>query len=178
MFNKSPYLNTNAFWQPLPCVMKIQINNDGFVAVVHEPPAPAGSLNMEHILIDNLNWFKVYWQDPEVAPKPSNNCAPAGGGDCELHEAAHGNSCLCSINIIETPVFAADETPTDEEIESQLHQGHDEVFSTANADIKVTSTGKRFKNVVSMVEVAGSGASFRNPPHFMNLREPTYRDAE
>ena len=175
------------------------VNEDGMVAIVHNPTLLTGVTNFEYridprVHPDNVNYFKVTWEN-DTFPNSSNSC---GNGLCTTVY----RGCLCELDIVESKVFnsfpssksnllselhigAVDpailgsytQVPNTGSIISVWHKngGYDDdtIFSVYHRNKNVY-----LKNVVSMVKIKGSDAfKFRNPPHFMNiaLREP--RDA-
>ena len=176
------------------------VNDDGMVAIVHQPTLLTGVDNFEYrieprVHPDTINYFKVVWKDGSY-PSLSNSC---GNGACEVFN----KDCICNLDIEESTVFTSFPNSA-ETVLSKLHVGavdpnilgsYTQVPNTGN-DISVwhknnggytkdTIFRVRYrdrdtflKNMISTVKVNGSsGFEFRNPPHYLNIAIRDQRDA-
>ena len=188
-FNRVPgdrHKNSLYFWTSDDCHVKVKVNLEGMVTVVHHP---SDSTNLvPHVDETNENYFKVYWKNNNF-PKASDNC-----GICEV--VNYGGSCLCNTVVAERQVYNAPPSSKREALEKLVIGGPDpESFasntytSTSNTATGITTylkngifdvntifeftddKGRKFhvKNSMEIVVVNGGEHRFRNAPHFMNL---------
>eukprot|EP00586_Coscinodiscus_wailesii_P017163 CAMPEP_0172518280 /NCGR_PEP_ID=MMETSP1066-20121228/290722_1 /TAXON_ID=671091 /ORGANISM="Coscinodiscus wailesii, Strain CCMP2513" /LENGTH=2420 /DNA_ID=CAMNT_0013300633 /DNA_START=56 /DNA_END=7314 /DNA_ORIENTATION=- len=185
-------------WTNQDCLLKVKVNENGMIAIVHEPNLLLDTFQPytidPRVKHDNPNFFRVSW-DSSSYPRPSNSC-----GDNICQEV--NDACLCNINIVDHQVFTS--LPINmEDILSKLHIGsvNPEMLGSYNLAANtgtmevwhkgttgysqdtifgVSYRGRKtfLKNMYSRVDISGSDEfKFRNPPHFVNIavREP--RDA-
>lgn len=184
--------NSNYFWTPNNCELRVKVNNDGRVAVVHH--LFDSSNEVLHVDKDNENWFKVYWTTYDNYPKVENDCDSV----CDIVD----NFCLCGTYVQKRKVF--NEAPTSVSdmmkklvigaVNPNMFNIDSYVFSTdpgTNITIHLEN-GQGFnqntifeyfddkgriyflKNSAETVLVKGvngesTGYSFRNSPQFMDL---------
>uniref|UniRef100_A0A7S1BVX8 Uncharacterized protein n=1 Tax=Corethron hystrix TaxID=216773 RepID=A0A7S1BVX8_9STRA len=101
-------------WAKADCTVSVKVNEDGNIAVVHDPDLSFANEDREgtedyfkvHSLVDsdNNNFFSVNWTNDKY-PKPSNACA---GSNCDIV----AGSCHCDVNVVSTPVFTQSSLPT------------------------------------------------------------------
>jgi len=189
------------FWTTDPCQLRVKIDSEGLVAIVHEPSFY--TQKVPHVDEDSENYFKVNW-DSNNYPRASNDC----DGMCIVLY----DSCICNTAVASSRVFK--KAPTRKaEVLSSLYIGavdpsiyEEGVFSsTFDAETGITThtkggkfdsdtvfelnddTGRSFflKNMHETVNVMSmrnsyTGYSFRNVPQFMSLipSETTVLDAQ
>ena len=200
----SPSDKTGFHWTNNTCNTFIKVTSDkttpGWIALVHE----ASSDVLQHVDETSENFFSVVWDDDEY-PKVEGMCSGSASG-CEVIE----DGCYCPVTVSESVVYdsmpasvehilstlfigAIDpassgllyETETDPTTGVIIHKKVGEagaVFDEHTVfEVAEVRTGRTFflRNVASTV-TAGSGHSFRNPPHFMSMipSETDTRDAQ
>ena len=93
--------HTGYHWVDSPCNILAKINNEGYVAIVHDLEAGYIRLGNDdiplHVSDESLNYFKVYWSG-EYPTKKSNSC-----GSCQVLT----DGCLCQTSVTDSPVFTA-----------------------------------------------------------------------
>lgn len=187
----------------------VTVKSDGMISIVHDPNFDVNAkLSADktpqrvHQIVspDNMNYFKVVWNNDGQYPSTENGCA---NNACQ----SFGNDCLCTVEVTDAPVFTA--MPTRSQILSHAHIGHlhpdtydDDIYtsglSSDEIEVHVKSgedtfsthsifgtmyRGKKsyFRNLVSNVKIAGNTGDvvygFRNPPQFLNIGKPDTRDA-
>ncbi len=186
------FLNEGYFWTGDSCLLQVKIKRDGTLTIVHRPNS--FSERVEHVSVENENYFKVYWERGGDYPSVDNDC----DGVCEvLSEGA----CLCYTGVLENTVFKS--MPSDKnEIIQKLHVGaldpsvfdsgmytsiagnsgdfivhlKDNEFSSETIFEYDDDKGRTFfvKNIHSSVHLRGkesgyTGQSFRNTPQFMSF---------
>ena len=150
--------------------------------------------------MDNKVEFRIEW-DGDSYPTTADNC----GNDCEM--VTSSNTCLCNTTITSSAPFSSlSELPSHDEVISTLHVtvlqsvatdtsiyafhsttsdgvtiylpvGTSTLTEDAIFHVQTFSQAHRYyKNSLSTVNI-GSSFSFRNPPSFMSVIEPTARDA-
>jgi len=194
--------NYNYFWTDDQCLLRIKVNPDGDVVIIHKPSSYTSKVL--HINDDNENWFKVYWGDNGY-PKAENDC----DGICVT---TPDGSCLCGTSVSNSRVFSGMPESISEAV-SNLFIGaldpriyYDGIYSPitdTNSNITAYLKDNRFdsdtifeftnkkgqkflmKNLKETVQVrslngAFSGYTFRNMPQFMSFipTEATIRDAQ
>ena len=201
-FDRTNFDYSNAFWNHAPCQMQVQVNPDGLVARVD---VLGNNKGMNHVRMDNRNYFHVHWAGGAF-PKVEDGCHAEANGTsaCTLHVGDHGGaSCLCDINVEHYAPFSSEDRPSREKITENLMIGYrdpsgDPELTAINygnsvvaysgslgndtyvAAYKVVDSLGRtqfLKNTLSNVRLTSSALSFRNPPTYTNVIEPTARDA-
>uniref|UniRef100_A0A7S4S6P4 DUF1501 domain-containing protein n=1 Tax=Ditylum brightwellii TaxID=49249 RepID=A0A7S4S6P4_9STRA len=102
-------------WTNEDCSMKVQIDEKGYVAMVHD----VGSLTQQvkgRVRIDVGTYFRVFW-DGDSFPTTSNGCE--GSSSCEVR----GTTCFCSTTVHTSPVFDGSAIITKEQLLTKLHIG-------------------------------------------------------
>merc|ERR1719242_138323 len=77
----------------------IKINEEGEVAIVHQPEGIPDNKVPSHVRSDTPNFFRVSWTD-SLFPNLSNGC---GNGACN----AIAEECWCSIDVFEEVVYTS-----------------------------------------------------------------------
>jgi hypothetical protein len=187
-------------WTSASCNVQAKVSKEGRVAIVHDTPAASTRL---HVLPKTKNFFRVLWGGD--GSFPSATAAGSCGPGCSPVVGDEAGSCLCSVTVRGRAAFQT--KPTREDIVKRLRIGavapdvHDtntftlvtgaDAISNVKTYVKtggvtfdidtvfeVISNGKVvfLRNIESIVELPG-GQSFRNPPHFVDIVDPTTRDA-
>ena len=182
-----------------PCVIKTKIDENGKMALVHSVPDEDPS---QHRIKgqedeDNKTFFRV--QFLENGDKVGDLIKSCNNQGCVFTEDEY---CMCDTIVTENRVYS--KAPTRQEVLENLMIGsfHPDVLDgrytkTQIGDVVVHadeagsfSTRTVFevkddfgvvqlrRNVMSVVRIAGTDITFRNPVHFMSLVEPTLRDAQ
>ena len=175
--------------------MLAKINSVGKVAIVHGSNNVADGRAESRVGVDSQTFFRVDWNGDyaEIISdcREIDSCIPTYDG-----------SCICQVDVFDDQVFH--DVPTQDEINSALYVGafgsgttppvntpiSDDTVLVHNLNADATMTmetvfefidenGRRQlrKNVRSTVRIRGVAASFRNPPHLMNIADPEPRDA-
>ena len=188
----SRHKNSMYFWTSNDCELRVKVNSEGRVTVVHH--LAESSNEVLHVNDDNENWFRVYWNTYNGYPKAENNC----GSLCDVI----GNSCLCGIHVVKRQAFNKAPASVSEIMEKLVIGAVDpRVFSpgsyssTVDLDTNITThldsdndfnqntifefsdeKGQHYflKNYIEIVLVRGieggnTGYSFRNAPQFMSF---------
>jgi hypothetical protein len=186
------------FWTSTPCTLRVKIDQEGNVAIVHAPSGLQNNDVIKHVQDDTKTFFRVDWSADSAGSLLSR--------DCESIDTCYKSSdglCVCDVSVSEGQVFSGSAIPSVEEILTSLPIGAFGVSlsnftasSSCNGVTKYTvSNGATLtpesvfevvddagvtqlrKNTRSVVHITGTNVSFRNPPHFMNLADPERRDA-
>eukprot|EP00538_Stauroneis_constricta_P006114 CAMPEP_0119557550 /NCGR_PEP_ID=MMETSP1352-20130426/9190_1 /TAXON_ID=265584 /ORGANISM="Stauroneis constricta, Strain CCMP1120" /LENGTH=2298 /DNA_ID=CAMNT_0007604673 /DNA_START=349 /DNA_END=7245 /DNA_ORIENTATION=+ len=166
----------NHFWTSEPCTLKVKINPDGTVGIVHGPVY--GDDMVEGIVSpETKTFFRVDWEGDYS--DIIDNCD--GMDTCTMSE---DDMCVCDVTVTDAAVFSAQDAPSDDEILEQLHIGGfeatvtDEPISMDTVFEVVDENGvtQLRKNVETRVTVVGTSLSFRSPPHFVSLSDEEARD--
>ena len=186
------YLNSGYFWTADSCLIRVKIQRDGTVAVVHQPSDFLK--RVLHVNDESENFFKVYWAQEGDYPTIDNDCD-------NVCESLSDGSCLCNTIAVESPVFN-DMPASKADAMRQLTVGgvDPQMFAsstyipTFDTDTNITAylKGNKFdsetifefsddkgrtllmKNIKHSVYLGGidsglTGQSFRNAPQFMSL---------
>ena len=184
------------FWSSMDCVQTAKINQEGKIAIVHEPQIEDAE-TYKMVTSDTQMFFRVDWLSDDTSPfvgDITGNCASVGctNGD--------DNTCMCPITIEETLAFendtdisSIDMVLSTATIGSFLHTQDFEPINgvsglskhppdglTAKTVFKIIDNNGRThyrKNIKSEVRLGKGAAKFRNPVSFYTLSEPTIRDA-
>jgi cullin-associated NEDD8-dissociated protein 1 len=172
------------------------VSRTGSVALVHNPVVDRFSRYKTEVNvdIDNLNYFRVAWENDHFYPSPQNSCGNINV--CTLRN--NGEECLCDITISEELVFAS--LPNVSEVLSQLFIGGFDVSISdgytlleSNVGVKVYERLGGGYNIDTLFEVEYFGESlflknmrsivhigeysFRNPVQFLDPAHHEGRDA-
>ena len=169
-------------WASDACALKVQVYDDSFVGLVHDPVS-----GYPHLEMDSGRVFSVPW---------AGGAFPAVAAGCGAGCVARGSTCLCETTLDSAAVFAS--LPSALDADASLHIGApvDPILDDSYAlleeggGVKAYSTtaswdaavivvftdafGRVVKrlNRVDTVRVGTGGAfSFRNAPHFVPLAE-------
>ena len=113
-------------WSATPCNIKVKVDRDGLVAIVHENTNPAVQ-TMYHVDVDEgISFFDVSWNEASTGDSnagdfpsvPEASCTVTAG--CEAHGSAY---CLCDVTVLESAVFQGPDLPSRDDILSLLHVG-------------------------------------------------------
>lgn len=191
----------NWHWTDQGCEVLAKVNDNGEVALVHEPNLDINDNHWNEYIVHsyvnetNTNYFNVPWKDGNY-PSKSSGCS----GECKTI----ADGCLCSVNINESAVF--DAAPSVSNVLAKLKVGSVDpsihgasAYSSSIVDgveihfkssgspydtdtifgVEVNGEMTYYKNVLSTVKVAGTSMKFRNPPSFINLaHHDSPRDAQ
>ena len=187
------------YWQGSSCEIKMKVNDEGQVAIVHKSNTAHDATYLLAIDQESPFYFDVAWPQTGSYPAPLNNCN--GLASCVPHESY----CLCDVELSETQVFTANPANV-EDIVNNLKVGHPSVemfdegtFISEETNLgytiyhpagssgislesifKVVKDGRVtfYKNMIPNVSITGqNGVTIRNPPTFLNLINPTSLDA-
>jgi hypothetical protein len=105
-------------WTDADCTVQVKINNEGYVAIVHDTYVMENWMMPAHVNAeDTLNWFKAYW-DGNSYPSPATGC-----GSCRQTTHVSGvEACVCDADVIDQAVFSSDPSSV-EDIVSTLYIG-------------------------------------------------------
>jgi len=182
----------NYFWSSDDtCSLWAKIDSNANVAIVHTVSGRTNQDVHPWLRSDSKTFFRVDWDGGDATTVASNCDAYAS---CQQSD---DNVCMCRVTITDTAVFTAS-PPTRTEVLESLHIGAfdpgasafsganeesawynaDSGFDTGTIFRVVDDNGSvRFrKNVLSMVNLVGTGLSFRNPVHFIHAATPMERD--
>ena len=118
--------NEDWAWYDRSCSLKIQVDDDAMVTIVHTPDDGLPENNNNGYIykaarLDSQNKFFVSW-DGNSKPSSASSCG--GSSDCEVIETDVERSCLCNVTIIDTAVFVdASDVPSAQDVMAQLHVG-------------------------------------------------------
>lgn len=181
------------YWTSDNCQLRIKINLEGNVAIVHSATVVERSEIAKMVQEDTKTFFRVEWIGNSSNPFSDYDAMCSGLG---CTRDAYDNLCLCDVSVTEEPVFTG--KPDRDEVISQLHMG---AFSLGlppfeeDAEVKVYSSDGEYsketvfkvvddngitqlrKNVKSVVSIGNGNLMFRNPVHFISLADPEVRDA-
>ncbi len=181
-------------WTSLSCEIKVKIDVEGMVAIVH---APQGQSNGPLSLVDfdkTESFFSVHWDESNAAvgklayPHKSDNLCDGG--------EIRGDFCFCSTSVQEESVFVS--LPTRTQVLDELHIGAFDPTETGvytlqeqSDDVKVYTKDGAYaidtifqvadeysgqflylKNMKSVVSVCDGSFQFRNAPTFYNMANP------
>jgi len=186
-------------WTSRACEIKVKINVEGLVAIVHAPDETGAIISDVLPLVDfdkTVSFFSVHWDKSNVAagklvyPHASDNLCDEG--------EIRGDFCFCSTTVQEEAVF--DGLPTKAEVIDELHIGAfdptengDYALWDQSDDVKVYTMSTKgayaketifqvvneyngeflyLKNVRSDVSVCNGAFKFRSPPAFYNVANP------
>ena len=166
------------------------------IALVHNPATYRFSKYKTevNVNIDNLNYFRVAWENQNAYPSPQNSCG--NSGLCTLRD--NGDECLCDISFSEEQVFTA--FPTADDVLSQLFiggfdvgmsEGYSLLESNGNLKVYEKLGGGYDVNTLFEIEYFGEPLflknmrstvhigdySFRNPVQFLDPAHHEGRDA-
>jgi len=203
--NKKCNRSSEYHWTNAPCNIMLKTDNDGSVAIAHNPDGTSDSHVELRFQRTSPNFFYVNWDGD--FPSPSNNC---GNGLCE----SNGDECMCRVTVVEDVVWTQPEQvlTTAEGVLSRLSIGSlsPDRYNTRKFDDPIVKTGgivkifnnagtsmnadtiievnmgnerKYLRNIRSTVYVQNkdgtrSDYSFRNPPHFIGFVDQDKRDAQ
>ena len=180
-------------WTIQTCEIKVKIDIEGMVAIVHVPDGTTPALP----LVDydsTVSFFSVLWDESNIAPgrlpypHKSNNSCDGGVIDDEF--------CYCSTTVQESVVFSS--LPTKTQVLDELHIGAFDpteiggyTLKEESDDVQVYTTGGTYaldtifrveneytggffylKNMRSVVSVCNGAYQFRSPPTFWNMVNP------
>lgn len=179
----------------------MQVVEGGKVSIVHEMHEDTfKEWKKGDISVDNKVEFRIDW-DGGNFPTTADNC----GNECEV--VASSDTCLCNTTVTSSMPFSSlSEPPSLDEVISTLRvtvlqsvatdASIYSLHSTTSDGVKIylpvgtttltedavfqvqtfSQVHRYYKNSLSTVHI-GSSFSFRNPPSFMSVIEPTARDA-
>ena len=181
-----------------PCKLKAKFDTNGKIAVVHElPDENEDKRERGYEEEDNKTFFRVqYLTGGNEVSSLIGNCNSNLG--CSVSVDGY---CMCDVTVTDEVLFTS--IPTPEEVLSILTV---EAFHPDILDGSFTTTSmgavtvyarngivsdetifevvdelgivRRRKNVLSVVRIAATDISFRNPVQFISLTDPTLRDAQ
>ena len=153
-----------AAWTDAPCTIEVQIDERGFVNIVH------GASTDANFQLNARNWFRVRWESGAYPSTTVNNC----GAGC----SKSGTTCLCSTQVASAPAFTeSGAMPTRQEVEQRLRIGSSadvldqtqytrctSVKCSRSADVTVYLAGSGVIDSTSVFEILvnGTAAYFRN----------------
>jgi hypothetical protein len=195
-----------------PCELQLQVDVSGYVWLVHGGAREGGEgWNLQdndhpNYALDNLNVFRVMWNDADDNAVGGPGNWPHSGDDCASSGCVkEGLTCLCTPDITTTTVFTDSTTaPTRTEVLEQLHYGAPDVsifdagayteHATSTSEVGVWTTGGTDYTDMTIFRVnvgdkdvwlsnkdmlIGMGEfSFRNPPTHMSFTRPSTFEAE
>ena len=185
------------YWSSLGCSLTAKINQEGKVAVVHNPEIE-GVDTYKMVTDDTEMYFRVDWISDDA-----DSIAHQLVGDCLRFGCTNGDrtTCICPTSVNETPAFVHEEDFLSLEnvlsiatIGSFLHtqenfqpvDGMEGLSKYPHGDLTaetifkiVDSNGQAHfrQNKQNEVHLGTGTAKFRNPVTFYTLSEPTIRDA-
>lgn len=200
-------------WMNRPCELQLQVDVSGYVWLVHGGAREGGEgwnlLDNDHpnYALDNLNVFRVMWNDADDSAVGGPGNFPHSGDECASSGCVkEGLTCLCTPDITTTAVFTdSAAAPTRDEVLEQLHYGAPDVsifdagtyteHATSTAEVGVWTTGSEAgftETTVFRVSVGDKELwlmnkdmlismgefSFRNPPTHMSFTRPNVFEAE
>ena len=142
-----------------PCELQLQVDVSGYVWLVHGGAREGGEgWNLQdndhpNYALDNLNVFRVMWNDADDNAVGGPGNWPHSGDDCASSGCVkEGLTCLCTPDITTTTVFTDSTTaPTRTEVLEQLHYGAPDVsifdagayteHATSTSEVGVWTTG-------------------------------------
>ena len=204
-------LQTDWTWMNRPCEIKIQVDVSGYIWMVHGGAREGGNgwniLDGDHpnYALDNLNVFRVVWNDADDTAVGGPGNYPHSGDDCSSSGCVkEGLTCLCTPDIDQVTVFTDSSTPpTKDQALELLHYGAVPVqifdagtytqHSTSTVDVEVWTKGADYdadtifkvnhnsrdiwlKN--TDLTVTAGEFSFRAPPTHMDFVQPSQIQAE
>jgi hypothetical protein len=193
------------YWTSKPCGLKIKIDLEGNVGIVHSLLDPFATIGNVHPWVreDTKTFFRVDWANSssidDVLADYATKCTQLG---CARDFS--DNLCLCPVNVVETQVFSG--PPSRQDVLSGLYIGafsptystnlfatdlgggvlmhstsgqlsKDSIFEVVD-DNGITQLRKNIKSDVVVGSNPSVELSFRNPSHFMSLTYPDLRDAQ
>lgn len=162
------------FWASADhCKLQAKVSRNGMISLVHNPVVDRFSRYKTEVNvdIDNLNYFRVAWEDQDAFPSPQNSCGNIGL--CSLLE--NGEECLCDISISEEQVFTS--LPSSADVLSQLFIGGFDVTMSEGYSLLESS------GVINVYEKLGGGYNidtlfeieyFGEPLFLKNMRSTVY----
>jgi len=197
--NTAPYSDSFYWLDDLRCEMKVKLDMNGKVAVVHSTSGSEFVPEQEKMDTDedSKTFFRVQWSNKELISNLVSNCDE----NSECSSSSDGY-CLCNVDVLDEAAFQS--PPTRREVlDLAIGSFHPLVFDTSyqlsfengvsiynpQASVDLLSTETIFevtddfgrlqlrRNLKSSVRVLGTSITFTNPVHFMSLAEPTTRDA-
>jgi uncharacterized protein (DUF1501 family) len=189
---------TNAhFWANTPCTLRVKINSDNTVAIVHSAERNDPSSVVRHVQNDTKTYFRVEWLGVDSSQSILSNCNSIPTCSVTIDEV-----CVCNMTVEEEQVFYDGDSPTVNDVLKRLTIGSFEpsllasnwvsqtingvtIYSidgqlTSSSIFEVTdSNGVRHlrKNLKSNVRIIGKDAYFRNPVHFISIFDPAVYQA-
>ena len=121
--------NYRASWVDEPCTIQVQIDRYSRINVVHSDTTES------EVKLDSGNVFHVHWKDDRFPEVAANSC----GGD-QSGCSVHGETCLCSVTIVDEPVFSDADRPTYDEVLKKLKIGSPDISSFASGEYSVCTT--------------------------------------
>jgi len=149
-------------WTNADCKIQVKINNEGYVAVVHDTFTMQDWMTPAHVNADeSLNWFRAYW-DGNSYPSPATGC-----GNCRdtVHPLSGTAACVCDASVVEEPVFST-EPASVEDIVSSLNIGAIKP-AIADAGSYHTVVGSDFT-----VHFKGAGSTTHDADTIFELNHP------
>ena len=192
------------YWSSQGCNLKVKIDLEGNVALVHSIPDGAVGADKVHETVrqDTKTFFRVDWITniiDSVMADYATKCTQLG-----CFRDSNDNLCLCPVEVLEMQAFST--PPSREDVLSSCYIGafspdyYDSSFQTTELGKGVRMYSKngwlskdsifevvdnngitQYRKNVKSVVVVGSNPFlplyFRNPPHLISLSYPDLRDA-
>jgi uncharacterized protein (DUF1501 family) len=177
--------------------LRVKINSDGTVAIVHSAPESEPVSVSRHVQNETKTYFRVDWSGEDSFQSILSNCNSIPACAVTIDEV-----CVCNMTVEEVQVFFDGDSPTIDDVLKKLTIGSYEpsllasnwvsqttngvtIYSingqlTSSSIFEVTdSNGVRQlrKNMKSNVKIIGKDTYFRNPVHFISLSDPAVYQA-
>jgi hypothetical protein len=126
-------LQTNDWsWMDRPCDIQIQVDVSGYIWMVHGGAREGGDPHWNYAdnshpnyALDNLNVFRVMWNDADDSAVGGSGNYPHSGDECASSGCVkEGLTCLCTPDIDQITVFTdSSSPPTKDQVLELLHYG-------------------------------------------------------
>jgi Protein of unknown function (DUF1800) len=180
------------FWTGTLCTLRAKIYQDNTISIVHSPNGIDSDAVHGLVNSDTKTLFRVDWSTESDAKSISSRC-----NQISTCQTSKDNICVSDVLVTESQVFSGENEPGNkEDVLSSLHIGAFEPLSICSDWVKKSANGVNIytiddkltsesifeltdgngvrhlrKNVLSVVQIVGTNASFRNPVHFVSLSD-------
>ena len=186
------------FWTNENCQLKIKIDSDRKIAIVHNVPTESAPVT-SHVDEDTMTFFRVHWNEKLVVDKLLRECDEP---NMPCNTTADGYYCMCDVSVSEDQAYFETAPPSREDVlKLTIGAFPPRIQDTTRVEITgsdvwvyggepytkdtvfevVDHAGKtQFrKNMHSTVFLMGPTPTleFRTPVHLMSLAEENERDA-
>lgn len=190
--------NNGQFWTDTDCTLRVKMNAEAKVAIIHKPNGIApDAISYLVSETDSKTFFRVDWSDKLAAENLITNCQVPS---CST---TSDGFCMCDVTVTEEQVYLDMNVlpSSQEEVLGSLRVGafrppslmvsnkisnnyfvHTQTAGVLDAgsifELRDDKGVHYRKNLKSEVQLVGTSISFRNAVHFINLADPELRDAQ